>query len=116
MKNENAIRIILCIVIGVIVGFVLLLFGESTSFLVNSIAMAFILTLIANELFMGNSLRALIDIIVFAVGFFVHGSIIDWLNGSDSFIGLIFWGILYFGPFAALTFIFTYNKEKTEEE
>ena len=116
MKNENTIRIALCIVIGIIIGFVLMIFNESTRFLVNSIAMAFILTLISNELFMGNSLRVLINIIVFAVGFFIQGCIIDWLNYSDSFIGMIFWAILYFGPFAALTFIFTYNKEKTEEE
>ena len=111
MNKELIIRIVLSLFIGIFIGLVVLLFGESTSMLLNSLIVALAYAAILYMLFEDNNLKVLIAIVAFIIGFFLHGSLLEWSNMNAQ----ILFAILYWGPYVALVFLLSLTSSQNNK-
>lgn len=115
MENNNTkkpnpiLRLVLSVICGGLIGFIVMLLGESIGLLITSAAAALLISVIAYGLSINTGLQKLIAIITFIIGFFIYGSIFDSLNYGES--EMLFF-IFLFAPYMIITYLLTGIQQK----
>ena len=107
-KAETIIKILLCIFIGSIISFILVLINEGLHAIVTCGIFAFVVTAIIYGIFENSKLKNLIAIATFIISFCLYLTPYDYATGENESYLLLF--IIAFVPYIVLTYIYSATK------